>query len=269
MNELVFEKATILIVDDNQNNLQVLCDSIADSGWEILVATDGYSAIEQAEYAQPDLILLDVMMPEMDGFETCEKLKSNPITDEIPIIFMTALSDSFDKVKGFSIGAVDYVTKPFYTEEVVARINVHLRIISLTKQLAQQKVDLEQHYAAQKNKLTDTLQNLNKSQIQLASSDKSATLRKLDTSTAHEASNPANLLTGNLSHLADYTSKLINHLQIYRRVYPENKAEIDINAQQIDLDMLIRKIPEIIFLISEEIEQISNIANINNQLKNS
>ncbi|BAZ41211.1 response regulator receiver signal transduction histidine kinase [Calothrix sp. NIES-4101] len=266
MSELVFEKTTLLIVDDNQNNLKVLCDAIADFGWEILVATDGESAIEQAEYAQPDLILLDVMMPGMDGFETCEKLKSNPITDKIPIIFMTALSDSFDKVKGFSIGAVDYITKPFYTEEVIARINVHLKIISLTKQLEQQKIYLEQHCTTRTSELTETFQHLNQSQIQIAPIHKSATLRKLVTSNAHEVNNPANLLTGNLSNLADYTSKVINHLQIYRRVYPENKAEIDINAQQIDLDALIRKIPEIIFLISEEIEQINNITN---QLKNS
>jgi DNA-binding response OmpR family regulator len=135
MNINDFEKATILIVDDNLTNLKVLCGAIADSGWEILVATDGESAIEQAEYAQPDLILLDVMMPGIDGFETCSLLKANSLTHEIPIIFMTALSDSVDKVKGLSLGAVDYITKPFQTEEVLARINVHLKLRSLNKKL--------------------------------------------------------------------------------------------------------------------------------------
>ena len=143
MNSTDVSQAVILLVDDNPTNLKVLYGAIADSGWEILVATDGESAIEQAEYAHPDLILLDIMMPGIDGFETCQRLKANPDTHDIPILFMTALADTVDKVRGLSIGAVDYITKPFQTEEVLARVNVHLKLRYLSKKLENQNQELE------------------------------------------------------------------------------------------------------------------------------
>jgi signal transduction histidine kinase len=260
MTKYFFEKATILIVDDNQNNLKVLCDAIADSGWDILVALDGESAVEQAEYAQPDLILLDVMMSGMDGFETCDKLKSNSTTSEIPIIFMTALSDTVDKVKGLSIGGVDYITKPFHTEEVLARINIHLKLYSLGKQLEEQKIELEERVAERTNELTQAVENLKKSQLQLVQSEKMSTLGQLVASVAHEINNPVGFITGNLSHLADYTSKLINHLQMYRQFYPNPDAEIDKNAQQIYLDDLMKETPEIISSMEVGIDRIFNIS---------
>jgi DNA-binding response OmpR family regulator len=116
-----YDSIRILIVDDNHTNLKVLSEAIRHENWITLVATDGESAIEQAKYAQPDLILLDVMMPGIDGFETCQRLKKHVKTQSIPIIFMTALSDVVDKVKGLELGAVDYITKPFQQEEVLAR----------------------------------------------------------------------------------------------------------------------------------------------------
>ena len=158
------EQPIILIVDDNPTNLKVLSGAIADSGWEILVATDGESAIEQAEYAKPDLILLDVMMPGIDGFETCNQLKQNPITYGIPIVFMTALAETVDKVKGLSLGAVDYITKPFQIEEVLARVNVHLKMHFLHKQLAEQKNNLEKRVEERTDELKRALNELQESQ---------------------------------------------------------------------------------------------------------
>lgn len=260
MHKPLFEQATILIVDDNQNNLKVLCEAISDFGWEILVATDGESAVEQAEYAQPDLILLDVMMPGMDGFETCQQLKNNAITGEIPIIFMTALSDTVDKVKGLSIGGVDYVTKPFHTEEVLARINVHLQLRYLNKQLSYQKLELENRVIERTAELSEAIQELKQSQLQLVQSEKMSALGQLVAGVAHEINNPAGFITGNLSHLAEYTSKLINHLQIYHRLYPNTPEEIVINAKQIYLDELIREIPEIITSMEVGIDRICNIS---------
>ena len=119
---------TILIVDDMPTNLQVLTDLLVEEGFEVLVATDGESALEQASYAQPDIILLDVMMPGIDGFETCRRLKSQPDTLNIPVIFMTSLTDTINKVHGFEVGAADYVTKPLQHEEALARINAHLTL---------------------------------------------------------------------------------------------------------------------------------------------
>ncbi|MBE9561849.1 MAG: response regulator, partial [Proteobacteria bacterium] len=102
----------LLIVDDIPANISLLLDFLTDVGFKVLVAKDGEAAIKKAEYARPNLILLDVMMPGIDGFEVCKRLKTMPTTKDIPIIFMTALSDTVDKVKGFSLGAVDYITKP-------------------------------------------------------------------------------------------------------------------------------------------------------------
>ena len=137
------DKSAILIVDDTPTNLEILFDFLADSGFTVLVAEDGESAIARAEYAPPDLILLDVLMPGIDGFETCRRLQANDSTKDIPIIFMTALSETVDKVKGLSLGAVDYITKPLQHEEVLARIELHLRIGKLTKTLQQQNLRLE------------------------------------------------------------------------------------------------------------------------------
>ncbi|MBD1841376.1 response regulator [Coleofasciculus sp. FACHB-64] len=144
MSEEIPHKGIILIVDDTPINLGVLFDFLADSGFKILVARDGESAIQKGEYALPDLILLDVLMPGMDGFETCRQLKANQVTKDIPVIFMTALSETVDKVRGLSLGAVDYITKPLQHEEVLARITVQLSMQSLTKKLKEQNVLLEQ-----------------------------------------------------------------------------------------------------------------------------
>src|SRR5919199_1458135 len=144
------EKGVILIVDDTPTNLEVLLDFLEDSGFKVWVAEDGESAIEGAEYAPPELILLDVLMPGIDGFETCRRLKANPATQDIPVIFMTALTHTVDKVRGLSLGAVDYITKPLQHEEVLARINLHLSLRNLTKTLKEQNLRLEQEIQERK-----------------------------------------------------------------------------------------------------------------------
>ncbi|MDV2991346.1 MAG: Sensor histidine kinase RcsC [Chroococcidiopsis sp. SAG 2025] len=138
------EPGTILVVDDTPTNLEILFDFLTNYGFKILIAEDGESALQKAAYASPDLILLDILMPGIDGFETCSRLKASESTREIPVIFMTALSETADKVKGLQVGAVDYVTKPLQHEEVLARVQTHLRLRSLTKQLQAQNVQLEQ-----------------------------------------------------------------------------------------------------------------------------
>lgn len=136
--------SVILLVDDNPTNLNILVAALRDSGYKLRVAQDGESAIAQIPYAQPDLILLDVMMPGIDGFETCRRLKADPATQAIPVIFMTALTETFDKVQGFQMGAVDYITKPFEIDEVLIRIQTHLAIQNLQNQLQIQNQQLQQ-----------------------------------------------------------------------------------------------------------------------------
>ncbi|HVT74139.1 MAG TPA: hybrid sensor histidine kinase/response regulator [Lacunisphaera sp.] len=130
--------ATILIVDDTPANLSVLVDTLSEAKYQLMVAEDGEDALAQTEHTQPDLILLDVMMPGLDGFETCRRLKARPPTRDIPVIFMTALTDTAEKVRAFAAGAVDYITKPIQHEEALARIGTHLTIRRLQQELREQ-----------------------------------------------------------------------------------------------------------------------------------
>ena len=127
--------ATILVIDDNPTTLGVAVNSLEDRGFTVLTARDGVSGIKRAKYAHPDLILLDVIMSGIDGFETCRQLKTDAETQAIPVIFMTALTSSEEKVKGFEVGAVDYVTKPIQIEEVIARVNLHLKLHFINQEL--------------------------------------------------------------------------------------------------------------------------------------
>jgi DNA-binding NtrC family response regulator len=134
---------TLLVVDDTPTNITVLLGHVNRAGYKVLVAADGQSAIEQARFAAPDLILLDVMMPGLDGYETCRRLKSDPKTAAIPVIFMTALGDLEDKVRAFDAGGVDHVTKPFQAEEVLSRVRAHLELARLRRELACTNLELE------------------------------------------------------------------------------------------------------------------------------
>jgi sigma-B regulation protein RsbU (phosphoserine phosphatase) len=134
---------SILLVDDNPTNLQVLFQTLEGVGCKLLIAKNGNGAITIAGKAMPDLILLDIMMPDIDGYEVCQQLKSDPATADIPIIFLSALGETEDKVKGLQLGAVDYITKPFQPDEVIARVNTHLTIHRLKREVESQKNQLE------------------------------------------------------------------------------------------------------------------------------
>ncbi|ALG69451.1 response regulator [Beggiatoa leptomitoformis] len=136
-------KGSLLIVDDLMDNIKLLMHFLAEEGFKVLIARDGEQGIRTAQYAKPDLILLDVMMPGMDGFEACRHLKNEEETKDIPIIFMSALTDTIDKVKGFQSGAADYITKPFQHDEVLARVNTHLNIVRLQQQLQKRNMELQ------------------------------------------------------------------------------------------------------------------------------
>jgi len=138
---------TILVVDDVPANLGILADFLTEASFEVLVAQDGESAIQKVNYVIPDLILLDIMMPGIDGFETYKRLKENPLWSQIPVIFITALSETDNVVKGLSLGAVDYIIKPFQKEEVLARIKTHLDLRHLTQTIEAKNQHLLQEIA--------------------------------------------------------------------------------------------------------------------------
>ena len=124
----------ILIVDDAPVNIQALSSMLRDKGYQISIATNGRQALEVLAVVRPDLILLDVMMPELDGFETCARIKANPAWRDMPVIFLTARSETGDIVRGFELGAVDYVAKPFHAHELLARVHTHLAMARLRRE---------------------------------------------------------------------------------------------------------------------------------------
>ncbi|MEL6439183.1 MAG: response regulator, partial [Cyanobacteria bacterium J06621_8] len=138
------------MVDDNPNDLSLIIDYLENSGINILVVQDGESSLTLAKYAQPSIILLDVMMPGINGYKTCSCLKNAPETQNIPIIFLTALSSTEDKVRGLEAGAVDYLTKPIQPAEVLARIKLHLQLRLMTETLSRQNQILKREVEGRK-----------------------------------------------------------------------------------------------------------------------
>ena len=138
---------TVLLVDDVPENLDLLIDTLRGAGYEIRVAESGERALKQLPYVNPDLILLDVMLPGLNGFETCERIKADARWREVPVIFVTALTEVAEKVRGFEAGGVDYLTKPFHPQEVLARVNAHLQLAALRRELARKNAELAEENA--------------------------------------------------------------------------------------------------------------------------
>lgn len=237
----------VLIVDDNPTNLDVISEALSDAGYSVAIATSGERAIQQVERRTPDLILLDIMMPGIDGFQTCKRLKSNTKTCDIPIIFMTALADADHKIKGFDLGAVDYITKPFHEQEVLVRVRAHLQLSLLTKNLEDQ--------VAHK---TNALQA---SQLQVIQSDKMSSLGNLVAGVAHEINNPVGFLTGNIQPALDYVQDIFGLLDLYQQKYPQPDADIDDEIKTIDLEYIRQDLPKLIGSMSEGVKRIRDISN--------
>jgi DNA-binding response OmpR family regulator len=281
MNVSCTQPVRILLVDDKPTNLKVLSEALKGNDWKMLVATDGVSAIEQAQYAQPNLILLDVMMPGIDGFETCQRLKANVETQAIPIIFMTALSDADYKVRGLELGAVDYITKPFQQKEVIARVKLHLNLKSLTQQLEKKNKlltqeitektvtesrlqqltqELERRVEQRTAELSDSLGQLQQAQLQLVQSEKMSALGNLVAGVAHELNNPISFLQGNLEPLREYIQDLLRLIELYQANFPEPGADIQNQIESIELDFLRQDLEKILRSWSTGMERIRNIS---------
>ncbi|MEM7061964.1 MAG: response regulator [Cyanobacteria bacterium P01_B01_bin.77] len=271
----------ILLVDDNPTNLKVLSDALRGNDWTTLVATDGASAIEQARYAQPNLILLDIMMPGIDGFETCRRLKAQMETQTIPVMFMTALTDADHKVQGLEIGAVDYITKPFQQKEVLARVKLHLRLSLLTQRLEAQNIVLTQEIAdkteaesrlqqltqaleyrvqERTGELSESLAQLQRAQLQLVQSEKMSALGNLVAGVAHELNNPISFLQGNLEPIQDYIHDLLKLIDLYQQTFPEPGQIIKDEIKSIELNFLRQDLEKILGSWSSGMERIHNIS---------
>lgn len=240
------EAGFILIVDDNPTNLLVLSQALKSSGFTVRVAEDGESALELVERKQPALILLDVSMPGMDGFEACKKLKSDPKTAGIPIIFMTAFTDTENKVKGLSLGAVDYIAKPFAKEEVIARVRVHLQLKQLRDQLEQQ--------------VAEGTVFLAQAQVQLIQQEKLSNLGQLITGIAHEMNNPISCIVNNIPHAQDYVKELANLLFLCQQYSHQLPVELQNAIATADLNFILDDLAQLLtsmMLSTQRIQEIS------------
>ncbi|MFB2975405.1 sensor histidine kinase [Microseira sp. BLCC-F43] len=236
----------ILIVDDNPTNLSVLSEALSSAGFRFRVAVSGESAIALIERNQPELILLDIQMPGIDGFETCRALKANPITQNIPIIFTTALADTESKMKGFALGAVDYIPKPFEQEEVIARVRVHLQLKQLTESLEEQ--------------VRDRTAALQQAQIQVVQQEKLSTLGELIAGVAHEINNPISFIANNITPLQEYIAGVTEILQLYQQEYPNPSAKITNAIEDLDLEFALEDMAKILDSLQVGTERIQNIS---------
>lgn len=156
----ISSKGNLLIVDDTLNNLRLLSNSLIEEGYKVRGVTNGQMAITAAKTIPPDLILLDIKMPDMDGYQVCKHLKSDPITKDIPVIFLSALDDVIDKVKAFEVGGIDYITKPFHLEEVIARIENQLALTQAKAEITKLNSELEHRVQVRTEQLQDMNQKL-------------------------------------------------------------------------------------------------------------
>lgn len=189
----------ILIVDDTAPNIDVMRKTLEPQQYEIAIALSGEAALDVAPKFLPDLILLDIRMPGIDGYETCRQLKQNELTQNAPVIFISANSDTKDILEGFRVGGVDYVTKPFHAEEVLARVQTHLQLQLLLKEHEAARIKMKQaamELLTKNNRLQEAMQELKAAQKKLIQSEKLAGIGRLTEGMCHEILNPLNVIFG-------------------------------------------------------------------------
>jgi two-component system, NtrC family, sensor kinase len=205
----------IMVLDDTPENLRLFKLLLTKKGYNVKVFAEGELAIESAKEQPPDLILLDINMPGLNGYQVCEILKNNKLTSDIPVIFVSALNEVFDKVKAFKVGGVDYITKPFDVEELLARINTHLHLRNLQEDLQEKNKQLEQ-----------TLLELKRTQAQLINSEKMAALGQLVAGIAHELNTPFGAIRASIEMIASFVHKGLFDLYNFMQNLPREHHQI-------------------------------------------
>ncbi|MEH2066200.1 MAG: response regulator [Nostoc sp.] len=234
-NQTNHHKRNVLVVDDTPDNLRLLSAMLTAQGFEVRKALNGKMALTACKMVLPDVILLDINMPGMDGYEVCQQLKADDKTCEIPVIFISALDDVVDKVKAFDVGGVDYIAKPFHGAEVVLRIENQINLRLLQVKLEEKNFLLQQ-----------ALDNLQASQVQQIQNEKMVALGQLVAGLAHEINNPISFIYGNLQYAGQYVQDLVNMIEVYQQEYPKPTPKIQEIAQDIDLNFMIEDLQNLI-----------------------
>jgi len=207
-------QGNILVVDDTPENLRLLAGILSEKGYQVRPVPNGKLALSAAQKIPPDLVMLDIMMPEMDGYQVCQQLKASEITKDIPVIFISAINDVLDKVKAFAVGGVDFITKPFQVEEVLARIETHLKICSLQQSLQEKNQDL-----------ATAFQQLQTTQEHLIQSEKMAALGQLIAGIAHEINTPLGIIGSSIENIANFWDANLEKLpEFFQEISSESKA---------------------------------------------
>lgn len=241
-------QADILIVDDVPDNIRFLSSFLLEQGYQVRKAINGQMALRAIKTLIPDLILLDINLPDINGYEICSQLKSDPLTELTPIIFLSAGNEAIDKVKAFQVGAADYITKPFYLEEVLARIQTQLTIQGLQEELK-----------TQNNQLKQALQELKVAQMNLVQQEKMATLRKVVAGITHEINNPLSFIVGNIKPAQDYINHLLTLIGLYQEKYSDSDPAIKAYLEEIDLEFLASDLLSITSSVSNGAERIRTV----------
>ncbi|MEH1798431.1 MAG: response regulator [Nostoc sp.] len=234
-NQTNHQKRNILVVDDTPDNLRLLSAMLTAQGFEVRKALNGKMALTACQMVLPDVILLDINMPGMDGYEVCQQLKADDKTCEVPVIFISALDDVVDKVKAFDVGGVDYIAKPFHGAEVVLRIENQINLRLLQVKLQEKNFLLQQ-----------ALDNLKTSQVQQIQNEKMVALGQLVAGLAHEINNPISFIYGNLQYAGQYVEDLVNMIEVYQQEYPKPTPKIQQVAKDVDLNFMIKDLQNLI-----------------------